>query len=104
MPTSMYKLNRWIAGIDWLGITRILAIQIIVMFVLSLAVMRYLAWTSDQAQTEFDRILQQSASENPAMPVQKMAVVRSSSQGDSAGCFNRVGQAIKANAMKFKKL
>ncbi len=62
MPPRLYKIRRWIAAIDWLGITRILVIQLIVLFVLSLAVIRYLNWTSELAQTEFMRAIRQTAS------------------------------------------
>lgn len=59
VPSTITKMKRWIAEIDWLGITRILVIQIIVLFVVLLAVTRYVTWNSDQAQAEFARAFDQ---------------------------------------------
>lgn len=41
--------------IDWLGIFRILLVQVLVLLALSAAFIRYLDWSSDQAWAEFSR-------------------------------------------------
>jgi hypothetical protein len=40
-------------GIDWLGIVRILLVQVLVLLALSVAVIGYLRWSSDAAWREF---------------------------------------------------
>jgi flagellar basal body-associated protein FliL len=69
MP-GLTKVKQWTASLDWPGIARILVIQVIVLVVLSLAVTRYLLWTSDMAQAEFSRAIEQVAPSAPA-PVQR---------------------------------
>ena len=63
MPPVLYKTKQWIAAIDWLAVTRILTIQIIVLFALALAATRYLAWSSDIAGLEFARAIGPTASD-----------------------------------------
>jgi hypothetical protein len=43
--------------IDWLGIFRILLVQVLVLLALSAAFIRYLEWSSDQAFAEFARAI-----------------------------------------------
>ena len=40
-------------GIDWLGIVRIVLVQILVLLALSAGVVRYVNWSSDAARAEF---------------------------------------------------
>ncbi len=40
---------------DWLGILRILLVQVLVLSALMVAFVRYVNWSSDQAWTEFSR-------------------------------------------------
>jgi hypothetical protein len=57
MPPLFDQIKQWILGINWLAITRILVVQLIVLFAVGLAAARYVAWTSDVAQEEFAREL-----------------------------------------------
>jgi hypothetical protein len=41
--------------IDWIGILRILLVEVLVLLALSAAVIRYLDWSSEQALEEFSR-------------------------------------------------
>ena len=41
--------------IDWLGIFRILLVQVLVLLALSAAFVRYVDWSSEQALAEFSR-------------------------------------------------
>jgi len=41
--------------IDWLGMFRILLLQVLVLLALSAAFIRYVDWSSDQAWAEFSR-------------------------------------------------
>ena len=43
--------------IDWLGIFRILLVQVLVLLALSVAFIRYLDWSSEQALEEFSRAI-----------------------------------------------
>jgi hypothetical protein len=43
--------------IDWLGIFRIVLVQVLVLLALSAAFIRYLDWSSDQAWVEFSRAI-----------------------------------------------
>jgi hypothetical protein len=58
--------------IDWLGISRILLVQVLVLLALSAAFIRYLDWSSEQAWAEFSRAIKSSAplTRQPATPVQ----------------------------------
>jgi hypothetical protein len=58
--------------IDWLGISRIVLVQVLVLLALSVAVIRYLDWSSEQAWAEFSRAIKSSApvTTQPATPVQ----------------------------------
>lgn len=57
--------------IDWLGISRILLVQVLVLLALSAAFIRYLDWSSDQAWAEFSRAVRSApVATQPAMPVQ----------------------------------
>jgi hypothetical protein len=40
-------------GVDWLGIVRIVLLQILVLLTLSAGVVRYVNWSSDAARAEF---------------------------------------------------
>jgi hypothetical protein len=40
-------------GIDWLGIVRIVLLQILILLALSAGVVRYVNWSSDAARAEF---------------------------------------------------
>ena len=40
---------------DWLAILRILLVQVLVLFALTTAFVRYVNWSSDQAWAEFSR-------------------------------------------------
>jgi hypothetical protein len=40
-------------GVDWLGIVRIVLMQILVLLALSAGVVRYVNWSSDAARAEF---------------------------------------------------
>ena len=42
---------------DWPGILRILLVQVLVLAALTIAFLRYLNWSSDQAWAEFSRIV-----------------------------------------------
>ena len=44
--------------IDWLGISRMLLVQVLVLLALSAAFIRYLDWSSDQAWAEFSRAIE----------------------------------------------
>ncbi len=57
--------------IDWLGISRILLVQVLVLLALSVAFIRYLDWSSDQAWEEFSRAIKSSdpVTTQPATPV-----------------------------------
>ncbi len=57
--------------IDWLGIFRILLVQVLVLLALSVAFIRYLDWSSDQALEEFSRAIKSSepVTTRPATPV-----------------------------------
>ena len=61
MLPLIYKTRRWVTEIDWLAITRILVIQVVVLFLLSLTAIHYISWSSDQAQAEFARTIGQVA-------------------------------------------
>jgi hypothetical protein len=45
--------NRTKPDIDWLGIVRILLVQVLVLLALSAGVIRYVNWSSDAARAEF---------------------------------------------------
>jgi hypothetical protein len=45
--------NRSTPNFDWLGIVRILLIQVMALLVLSAAAIRYVNWSSDVARAEF---------------------------------------------------
>jgi hypothetical protein len=51
------RLKHGFTGIDWLAITRILVIQVVVLCALTYAGVRYIEWTSNTAQAEFGRDL-----------------------------------------------
>ena len=72
--------------IDWLGIFRILLVQVLVLLALSAAFIRYLDWSSDQAWAEFSRAVVQApvtkAQPQPATPVQPVK--------DKTSCTRRV--------------
>jgi hypothetical protein len=55
--------------IDWLGISRILLVQVLVLLALSAAFIRYLDWSSDQAWAEFSRAIEPA----PAAKIQPLA-------------------------------
>jgi hypothetical protein len=57
--------------IDWLGIFRILLVQVLVLLALSVAFIRYLDWSSEQALEEFSRAIKSSepVTTQPATPV-----------------------------------
>ena len=57
--------------IDWLGIFRILLMQVLVLLALSVAFIRYLDWSSEQALEEFSRAIKSSepVTTQPATPV-----------------------------------
>ena len=94
MP-SLYRMKRSIAAIDWLGIARILVIQVIIVFVLSLAAMRYLTWTSDMAQAEFARAIGQAVAEDKSTAMQETTgAISLMSQHDTAGCARQMGRAV----------
>ena len=65
--------------IDWLGISRILLVQALVLLALSAAFIRYLDWSSEQAWAEFSRAIESSTPVTtsqplPATPVQAVKV------------------------------
>jgi hypothetical protein len=70
--------------IDWLGIFRILLVQVLVLLALSAAFVRYLDWSSEQAWAEFSRATKSSVpvTTQPATPVQSVK--------DKAACARRV--------------
>ena len=59
--------------IDWLGMFRILLLQVLVLLALSAAFIRYVDWSSDQAWAEFSRAIVPApvtkARPQPATPV-----------------------------------
>jgi hypothetical protein len=64
MPSfnSQRQINR---GISWSGIVRTLLVEILVLLALLVAVVRYVAWSSDAAQAEFMGATKPSASDPP---------------------------------------
>ncbi|MBW8902735.1 MAG: hypothetical protein JF566_01820 [Bradyrhizobium sp.] len=50
-------------GVDWLAITRIAVLQVVVLLALAGAVLRYLSWSSDLAWAEFSAANQLAVSE-----------------------------------------
>lgn len=62
MPSVLHNLKHSISGIDWLGVARIVTIQLIVLGVLSLAVVRFIDWSSEVARAEFAGTTTQTAS------------------------------------------
>lgn len=62
MPSVLHNLKHSISGIDWLGVTRIVTIQLIVLCGLSLAVVRFIDWSSEVARAEFTGTTTQTAS------------------------------------------
>ena len=57
--------------IDWMGITRILLVQVLVLLALSWAFIRYVDWSSDQAWAEFsaaDKTAAPAARSHPPSP------------------------------------
>ena len=69
-PTA--NRNPETSRIDWLGISRILLVQVLVLLALSAAFIRYLDWSSDQAWAEFSRAIESSTpvTTQRATPVQ----------------------------------
>lgn len=64
--SSPDKQNRRNRGIDWLGITRLLILQLVVLLAVAGVFIRYLNWSSDAAWAEFSAASQPAASEaNP---------------------------------------
>ena len=61
MLSSRANTRPWTAGIDRLPIVKIFVVQVIILFALSLAAIRYLAWTSELAQAEFSRAIEHAA-------------------------------------------
>jgi hypothetical protein len=55
-------------GFDWLGIARILILQILVLLGLTGAVVRYVNWSSDAAWEEFSGVSKSAALEAKARP------------------------------------
>ena len=69
LPTG--KPNPETSRIDWLGISRILLVQVLVLLALSAAFIRYLDWSSEQAWAEFSRAIESAPlTTQPATPVQ----------------------------------
>jgi hypothetical protein len=62
-------------GIDWLGIARILILQVLVLLALAGAFIRYLDWSSDRAWTDFIAASQAPAQRATPQP-QSFAPVR----------------------------
>jgi hypothetical protein len=48
-------------GIDWMGIARILLMQVLVLLALSGAFIRYLNWSSEAAWSEFSAAIESSS-------------------------------------------
>lgn len=73
-------------SIDWLGILRILLVQVLVLLALAAAVVRYLEWSSDQAWAEFSRagILSSPATDHRLRPATPLQPVR-----DKAACARK---------------
>ena len=65
MSLLLDKMTRRLAAIDWLGVARILVVQVAVLLVLSLAVIRYVTWTSDIALAEFSRTIDKAETGAP---------------------------------------
>ena len=63
--------------IDWMGITRILLVQVLVLLALSWAFIRYVDWSSDQAWAEFSaagKAAAPAARSHPPSPTPLQAV------------------------------
>jgi flagellar basal body-associated protein FliL len=64
--SSPHNQNPGSRGIDWLGITRILILQLVVLLAVAGAFIRYLNWSSNAAWAEFSPASKPAASEaNP---------------------------------------
>jgi hypothetical protein len=72
--------------IDWLGIFRILLVQVLVLLALSAAFIRYLDWSSDQAWAEFSRAVVQA----PAPKAQPPSATPVQPVKDKTSCTRRV--------------
>ena len=72
--------------IDWLGIFRVLVVQVLVLLALSAAFIRYLDWSSDQAWAEFSRAIVPA----PVTKAQPPSATPVQSVKDKASCARRV--------------
>ena len=70
MPKSPLESGAAKAGMDWLGIARILALQLAVLFVLAVATVAYIDWASQAAVAEFMRS-ETSAAQHSLSPGQQ---------------------------------
>jgi hypothetical protein len=73
--------------IDWLGIFRILLLQVLVLLALTTAFVRYLNWSSDQAWAEFSRAGKAPAPAAKSQPLSSTPV--QAAKGKTA-CARRV--------------
>ena len=71
-------------GIDWPAIVQTLLVQVAVLLVLSVAVVRYVSWSSDQAWAEFNAATGPSAP-HVAAPLQAVK--------DHAPCARRLRES-----------
>jgi hypothetical protein len=70
--------------IDWLGISRILLVQVLVLLALSAAFIRYLDWSSERALEEFSRAGITSAPAAKSQPLSSTPVQDVKGQGKCA--------------------
>jgi hypothetical protein len=72
-------------GVDWLGIARTLLLQVLVLFALSGALIRYLNWSSDAAWAEFSAASTSAAPGAKPLPRSSTPVRAVNDQAPCAG-------------------